>query len=241
MQVDISSTRRAIGSIIGGVFILLILVMGFTFYLLSNRGVSAQQQIFSEMQSYDIDRAQEKIVLYESVHIEDWTSDHIQINIQNRGPKLVNIIKIGLWNGTKWFYYPDFKVNQESIFVTTTSESIASSRNETFRVEGIRATFNVGGIITVDGTAPANGATVYFSEVAAPLYSNIGYYVCESTSEGHTFKVATTLGGEPVNIVFSSVGAYHSTPITLTSNSKLQLLTDRGTVFEAYYLESATG
>lgn len=127
----LNHSRRAVGSIIGGVFILLILVMGFTFFSLSNRGVSAQQHIFSEMQGYDIDRAQEKL----EFSTLRWTPDSIEVKIVNRGPKLVNIIKIGLWNGESWNYYPNFLAGIDpDQLVLTNSELISSAGYKTFRL-----------------------------------------------------------------------------------------------------------
>jgi hypothetical protein len=97
------SQRKAVGSIIGGVFILMLLMMGYLFYTIGNRAINAHQQTLSEMRVYDIERSREA---FKTINEPIWSQDHLTATIQNIGPKLSYIINIGVWDDTtkKWSY-----------------------------------------------------------------------------------------------------------------------------------------
>lgn len=91
--------RKAIGSIIGGAFILLILLSGYSFYLFSNRSVNVFQQVLSDMRVFDVDRSQE-LITFLGPPIPVGDNNHLQIMIKNNGPKTIKIIYNGVFDKT---------------------------------------------------------------------------------------------------------------------------------------------
>jgi len=91
--------RKAVGSIIGGTFILLILLSGYAFYVFSNRAINAHQQVLSNMREYDIDRSQEDLFRDYPILIAP-DNNTLRIDIRNNGPKTINIMSIGILDKT---------------------------------------------------------------------------------------------------------------------------------------------
>jgi hypothetical protein len=95
--------RRGVGSIIGGAFFLLIMLVGYMVYSFSIQAINNQQQVLSDMRAYDIERSREAFILYGE---PGWSTDYLNVSIQNIGPRPADIICIGIWNGTRmqWNY-----------------------------------------------------------------------------------------------------------------------------------------
>jgi hypothetical protein len=94
-------SRRGIGSILGGAFLVLIMLIGYTVYTFSIQAINDQQQVLSDMRAYDIERSREA---FKSDSEPLWSTNHLNVSIQNIGPMTTNIIWIGIWNGTHWNY-----------------------------------------------------------------------------------------------------------------------------------------
>lgn len=93
--------RRGVGSIIGGAFFLLIMLVGYMVYSFSIQAINNQQQVLSDMRAYDIERSREA---FKSDKGAIWSIDNLLVSIQNIGPRPANIICIGIWDGTQWDY-----------------------------------------------------------------------------------------------------------------------------------------
>jgi hypothetical protein len=95
--------RRGLGSILGGAFLVLIMLIGYTVYTFSIQAINDQQQVLSDMRAYDIDRSQEAL---KSDSEPIWNESYLIASVQNIGPKPVKIVNIGVWDGNtrRWSY-----------------------------------------------------------------------------------------------------------------------------------------
>jgi hypothetical protein len=96
---------KAVGTIVGAAFFLMILFTGYMFYMLSNQVTNAQQQSIVQMNDFDLERTQENLTY--SSHI--LLPGSLKLTINNTGPKLVSIIAVGFYDnsllpGSKWNY-----------------------------------------------------------------------------------------------------------------------------------------
>jgi hypothetical protein len=81
-------TRRGVGSIIGGAFLVLIMIIGYAFYVMSNQSVNEFQSILSDMRKLDVDREQEHLY----IKTVSPSSTGLSTDIVNDGPNIINII-----------------------------------------------------------------------------------------------------------------------------------------------------
>jgi hypothetical protein len=81
-------TRRGVGSIIGGAFLVLIMIIGYAFYVMSNQSVNEFQSILSDMRKLDVDREQEHLY----IKTISPSSTGLSADIVNDGPNIINII-----------------------------------------------------------------------------------------------------------------------------------------------------
>jgi len=86
---------------LGGAFLVLIMLIGYTVYTFSIQAINDQQQVLNDMRAYDIERSREA---FKSDSEPSWSTDHLNVSIQNIGPMTTNIIWIGIWDGTNWNY-----------------------------------------------------------------------------------------------------------------------------------------
>jgi len=137
--------RRAVGSIIGGIFVLLILAMGYTMYMFGNQSINAEQQIINNMRTFDIERSQETFRTVSGPTL-DLGNQKLDIVLQNVGPLPSTITNIGVWNGIKWSY-SSFHVlinSGESHAFTVTVPGIQEDQpNWTYMVQFITARGNL--------------------------------------------------------------------------------------------------
>ena len=156
-------SRKAVGSIIGGAFILLIILAGYEFYIMNNRAQNNYQLVLNDMRNFDIDKNQEdlKVPYIETqgaiVTNEDTVSFNgdgsLTLHIRNDGPQLVNISYAGLLIGgdipenTECYQETSLQitpsqVEELEIFVvnehvsnTTAQIQIITDRGNTFPIE----------------------------------------------------------------------------------------------------------
>jgi hypothetical protein len=110
-QSGLFKKRKAAGSIIGGAFLVLIILAGYEFYMLNNRAQNEYQLTLNEMRNFDIDKEQEDLKI---THIEKFgdidLNDEddtvtlsgggtIRLHVRNDGPQLVSLEYVGLLIG----------------------------------------------------------------------------------------------------------------------------------------------
>ena len=93
----LSRDRRGAGSIIGAVFIVLILLSGFTFYTLNVNTTEHYEETLDSMKELNWNRNRENIVIKE-IKITD--TNKLNVTVENEGPILSHIIWLGIFNKT---------------------------------------------------------------------------------------------------------------------------------------------
>jgi hypothetical protein len=94
---------------VGTAFFILILLTGYFYYTLMTSDIAAQERVQSEMRSFDIERAQEKIV---TINVEK-LGDDIVVTLKNSGSRPVTIKAIG-YNDfvfATWNYNPSISID----------------------------------------------------------------------------------------------------------------------------------
>ena len=89
--------RKAVGSIIGGAFVLLIILAGYEFYILNNKIQNDYQHVLSAMRTYDIERSEEDLRFTNIDLILKDLKYYFTIKIRNDGPELVSIEQVGIF------------------------------------------------------------------------------------------------------------------------------------------------
>ena len=93
----LSSNKRGAGSIIGAVFILLILLTGFTYYFLNVNVTEDYNKILQDMEELDLRRNKENI---EFVSVSITADDKLNVTVKNTGSYHVHFIWLGVFNNT---------------------------------------------------------------------------------------------------------------------------------------------
>src|SRR5271157_150865 len=92
-----SQHTRGVGSIIGAVFIVLIILSAFAFYAATVNSTQQYNNTISSMSAMDWNRNQEHVVIK---HIAVTTTNHLNVAIENDGPIQSQLIWLGIFNET---------------------------------------------------------------------------------------------------------------------------------------------
>ncbi len=93
----LSRDKRGVGSMIGAVFIVLILLSGFTFYTL-NVSINENYRVFLQtMDEIDLRKKQENI---EFISVSTTSKDKLNITVKNTGSHQVHLIWLGIFDKT---------------------------------------------------------------------------------------------------------------------------------------------
>jgi hypothetical protein len=93
----LSRDKRGAGSIIGAVFILLILSSGFTFYMLNVNVTEEYTKTVQDMQQLDLKRNKENI---EFTSVSITSEDKLNMTVKNTGSYQAHLIWLGIFNKT---------------------------------------------------------------------------------------------------------------------------------------------
>jgi len=93
----LSRDKRGAGSIIGAVFIVLILLSGFTFYTLNVNTTEHYNETLDSMSELDWNRNRENIVIKE---VETTDENKLNVTVENESPILAHVILLGIFNKT---------------------------------------------------------------------------------------------------------------------------------------------
>jgi hypothetical protein len=91
------NSSRGVASIIGGVFLILIILSAYAFFVMSNQATNDLQSTIRTMNAVDDDKKQETVVINNVV----LSGDTLSLNLYNQGPKDVDINYIGWMNEDK--------------------------------------------------------------------------------------------------------------------------------------------
>ena len=120
----LSRSKRGAGSIIGGVFILLILLTGYTFYFLNVNVTEGYNKILQDMGELDLKRNKENL---EFISVS-FNNDQLNITVKNTDSYDAHLIWLGIFDetvtsNTQEYYEIDFYVDP--------AETVTNIRNET--------------------------------------------------------------------------------------------------------------
>ncbi|NIO36951.1 hypothetical protein GTO27_04520, partial [Candidatus Bathyarchaeota archaeon] len=93
----LSRNKRGAGSIIGAVFILLILLSGFTFYSLKENVTEDYTETVQDMQQLDLKRNKETI---EFISLSTTSDNKLNITVKNTGSYQIHLIWLGIFDET---------------------------------------------------------------------------------------------------------------------------------------------
>jgi len=92
-----SRDERGIGSLVGAAFLILILLSGFAFYMLSVNVTDEYRESLEAMGQLDLKRKQEKI---EFVNVTTTDENKLNITMENTGPYQTHLIWLGVFDET---------------------------------------------------------------------------------------------------------------------------------------------
>jgi hypothetical protein len=92
-----SQSRRGVGSIIGAVFVMLILLSGFTFYALYLSTADHYNKTLESMGESDWNRSREKLVIKE---VKITGTNNLNVTVENQGTVQSHLISMGIFNKT---------------------------------------------------------------------------------------------------------------------------------------------
>jgi hypothetical protein len=93
--------KKGVGSIIGGIFFLLIMIMGYTLFQIGNQAVKSQEQNLNNMRVFDLERSQE---ILKQINDPVLLGENLYVTLRNDGPRQSIVRNIGVWDGTNWVY-----------------------------------------------------------------------------------------------------------------------------------------
>ena len=199
----LSCNERGVGSLIGAVFIILILLAGYTFLTLYTNVAKDYTNILQDMQQLDLKRNKENL---EFISVS-FNNDQLNITIKNTGSYVAHLIWLGIFDGTVTSNTQEY---WEIDFYVDPAETVSDIRNvsiPTFEgqerviqlVTELGNTFSysyppssVSGIYVYDfvdqeGDPPTIGSHSLFS---AQQYGPDG--ICDTLTEANTGSLSNT-------------------------------------------------
>lgn len=96
MQSSLRDDRRGVGTIIGAAFVLIIILTGYTYYMLQMDLTNSYNKVLMEMQELDLRQSKESIEIL-SV---SFNAEKLNMTIKNTGPNLTHLIWLGIFDET---------------------------------------------------------------------------------------------------------------------------------------------
>jgi hypothetical protein len=185
----LSYDKRGVGSIIGAVFIILILLSGYTFYILNVNVTEEHNKTLQDMQQLDFKRNKEKI---EFTSLLITINNKLNITVKNTGSYQVHLIWLGVFNKTptpetQRYFSQDTYINPGKN-VTSIGSNIAVTTSSKYVIQLVTELGNVFNYdlysITITGS------------------DSIPYYQIPADWRSYTIQIPSTIGSS-VPIYFS--------------------------------------
>ena len=127
----LSQDKRGVGSIIGAVFLILILLSGYAFYALNFNVTRDYTEILQDMQQLDLERNKENIEFV----IVSFNLNKLNLTVKNIGSCQSHLIWLGIFNETvtpnsQDYYQIDFYVNPAETITNVGNDTIPSFEGE---------------------------------------------------------------------------------------------------------------
>jgi hypothetical protein len=91
--------KRGVGTLIAAVFIIMIVLTGYSLYLMTSNEMQAYHEVLREMMELDYDRSLEDVLIKE---VRVTAESKLNVTAQNEGPKQVKIVWVGLMDKTQY-------------------------------------------------------------------------------------------------------------------------------------------
>ena len=201
------SRSRGVGSLIGATFILLILLTGYSLFLMNNKEQTAYQNILSEMHQRDLEQTQE-VIEFRRVTMNE--SGNLQLILRNNGPGTAHVVYIGIFNRsaateTQTYYNVSLFINPSET-ITYTSPSITFPEDGAYVIQLVTemgntfsANFRPGIEVSTDTIISIKAGGIWiFDQNPSDYYVETGNHVAgtvpESVQEvdGNNFVVEST-------------------------------------------------
>jgi hypothetical protein len=207
--------RRGVASIIGGVFLILIIISAYAFFMMSNNATNDLQTTINNQSSLDEDKNQESLSLNYMVPNPD--ANGVVIAVVNSGPKTMTINYIGINdvsnNGIYDFSEPSGNANinpgdMSSYNIVPTSNSFQAGH--TYRIKLITSkgsifSFNYPNLIPTTNSLPSISSAPAISS-GQPCYILTGSNFASSASI--TIDVTPGSTGYPMDITALNSGLF---------------------------------
>jgi len=185
----LSHNRRGAGSIVGAVFIFLILLSGSAFYILNANLTEEYNETLQDMQQLDLKRNKE-IIEFSSVSVT--TDNKLNVTAKNTGSYQVHLIWLGLFNKTSTPETQQYFSINTYVDVGETATTIGSSVTITSASQNvIQLVTELGNIFHYD---------MYKTTITGP--DTIPYYQTSADWRNYTVRISATTGTS-VPIYFS--------------------------------------
>ncbi len=242
---------QGVGSIIGGVFFLLIIISGYTYYTVHISITEGYNETLETMNALDWDHNQENLV------IEDVTitgSNTLNVTLENQGPVLSHLIYLGIFNKTASPQTEDYSTLDIYVDPTETVTNIGSGITI---IEGnkyiIQLVTELGNIIEHD-FYPASDVICDLNLIAVPATAYVGNNITVLLSVTHNDTDVDTIQSLTVSLEATPSGLVEVKEIPNSLSVKgiqrgestffkwVYTTIDAGTVtFNATYEEASTG
>lgn len=199
--------ERGVGSLIGAVFVLLILLTGYSLFLVNIESQMTYQSILNDMHYRDLEQNQE-VIEFRRVTMNE--SGNLQLILRNNGPGTAHIIYIGIFNRTtanetQAYYNVSLFINPSET-VTYTSPSITFSEEGVYVIQLVTemgntfsANFRPGIEVSTDTIISIKAGGIWiFDQNPSDYYVDTGDHIAgtvpESVQEvdGDSFVVEST-------------------------------------------------
>lgn len=157
----VGNARRGEGSIIGGAFLLLILIIGYALFLTITRSQASYENVLKDMRQRDQERSQEMVDIR---RLATATDGKLSLTMRNNGPTASQILYLGIFDRTTMpetqAYYPvDIRLDSAET-LTHTNPDIVLTDGRQYVVQLVTEAGNAFSRIFAAGTDVSDDTTI---------------------------------------------------------------------------------
>ncbi len=161
-------SRRAVGSLIGIGFLLMILAIGFSYYNVVTRVEDTTRETITQMQEQDLNAADEEM---EIQNVELTVGNSLNLTIKNTGNVFTELIWIGVIDetlNTQDYYRVDTGINPIEIQKDIGNSSIVINPANTYTIQVLT---KLGNIFYAEYPEPSDEVQFFYVDYTADTYS----------------------------------------------------------------------
>jgi len=190
-------TRRGIGTVVGTAFFLLILLSGFSLYMLQLNGMKNYANVINEMQELDQKRNFENV---EVISVTTTVLDMLNITVRNIGSYQIHFIWLGIYDealSSQEYYKIDFYIDPGETLTDIRNDSISIPIGEERDIQLIT---ELGNVFSFSFPyTPPGGSGDGSSELASVTITGIG--LPHNPSMWNTIGATTNISGSVLDLV----------------------------------------